>query len=93
MNYDCKICRHLMPTGRKCKAPAMRNSAYCRHHRLDKSTRRFSHRSISPPRSNLSLMPTPSMASEPSSLPFVPIPYSLLLPICLKPPLSAILRC
>ena len=25
-------CRHLMPTGRKCHAPAMRHSAYCFHH-------------------------------------------------------------
>ena len=25
-------CRHQMPTGRKCHAPAMRHSAYCFHH-------------------------------------------------------------
>ncbi len=29
-----------MPAGRNCKASAMRNSAYCYHHRLDKARRR-----------------------------------------------------
>ena len=28
----CPECRHLLPTGRKCHALAMRHSAYCHHH-------------------------------------------------------------
>ena len=38
----CKLCRHLMPTGRNCKSPAMRNSAYCYYHGPQKPPRRAS---------------------------------------------------
>lgn len=38
----CKSCRHIMPTGRVCKSPAMRGSAYCYYHGPDKKTRRTS---------------------------------------------------
>jgi hypothetical protein len=38
-----KTCRHIMPTGRTCKSPAMRGSAYCYyHHGPQKSPRRVS---------------------------------------------------
>jgi len=30
---ECKLCRHIMPTGRTCKSPAMRGSAFCYFHR------------------------------------------------------------
>jgi len=41
----CKLCRHIMPTGRNCQSPAMRGSAYCCHHRgPQKSGRRASKR-------------------------------------------------
>ncbi len=28
----CRTCRHMMPTGRPCQSPAMRESAYCYFH-------------------------------------------------------------
>lgn len=31
-----KDCRHILPNGRNCHAPAMRGKAYCYHHMLDK---------------------------------------------------------
>jgi hypothetical protein len=37
-----KTCRHIMPTGRTCKSPAMRGSAYCYYHDPQKSPRRVS---------------------------------------------------
>ncbi len=37
-----KTCRHIMPTGRTCKSPAMRGGAYCYYHGPQKSPRRFS---------------------------------------------------
>ena len=40
--YTSKNCRHLMPTGRTCKSPAMRGSAYCYYHGPQKSPRRVS---------------------------------------------------
>ncbi len=30
--YSSKTCRHLMTTGRTCKSPSMRGSAYCYYH-------------------------------------------------------------
>jgi hypothetical protein len=30
--YSAKTCRHIMTTGRTCKSPAMRGSAYCYYH-------------------------------------------------------------
>lgn len=42
---ECKLCRHIMPTGRTCKSPAMRGSAYCYfHHGPQGSPRRASRR-------------------------------------------------
>ena len=35
-----KSCCHIMPTGRTCKSPAMRGSAYCYYHGPQKSPRR-----------------------------------------------------
>jgi hypothetical protein len=35
-----KTCRHIMPTGRTCKSPAMRGMAYCYYHGPQKSPRR-----------------------------------------------------
>lgn len=40
--YTSKTCRHLMPTGRTCKSPAVRGSAYCYFHNPQKSPRRVS---------------------------------------------------
>lgn len=37
-----KTCRHIMPTGRTCKSPAMRGAAYCYYHGPEKSPRRVS---------------------------------------------------
>jgi hypothetical protein len=28
----CKLCRHVMPSGLTCKAPAMRGTAFCYYH-------------------------------------------------------------
>src|SRR5208283_2311580 len=28
----CRTCRHIMPTGRPCQSPAMRESVYCYFH-------------------------------------------------------------
>ncbi len=39
----CKLCRHIMPTGRTCKAVAMRGSAWCYYHGPQKSPRAASH--------------------------------------------------
>jgi hypothetical protein len=30
------ICRHLMPTGRRCGSPAVRDKAFCFYHGLDR---------------------------------------------------------
>jgi hypothetical protein len=35
----CKLCRHIMPTGRTCKSPAMRGNAYCYFHHPQRSSR------------------------------------------------------
>ena len=44
-------CRHIMPTGRHCKSPAMGNSAYCYHH--DRLRRRWG----APPRPKAMKLP------------------------------------
>jgi hypothetical protein len=40
--YTSKTCRYIMPTGRTCKSPAMRGSAYCYYHDPQKSPSRVS---------------------------------------------------
>lgn len=36
----CKLCRHIMATGRTCMSPAMRGSAYCYYHHGPQKSRR-----------------------------------------------------
>ena len=57
---ECKLCRHIMPTGRNCQSPAMRGSAYCYFHRGPQKSAR---RALKPVETKLELEPISDPAS------------------------------